>query len=137
MLINLSNGQIQLIEIGTRDCVRRFEGQLQGEYVIRSCFGGADENLVISGSEGIRPCKNPPAGWGYHAKKRLQILGSISGTKQLAASSKPSTGIKLPAVSMSLHGILLIRACSLRAAMTGRLECKFQSILFPAARQRL
>ncbi|KAI4248246.1 MAG: hypothetical protein LQ352_005978, partial [Teloschistes flavicans] len=45
---------IQLIEIGTRDCVRRFEGQLQGEYVIRSCFGGADENLVISGSEDSR-----------------------------------------------------------------------------------
>lgn len=52
MLINMSNGQIQLIEIETREFVRRFEGQVQGEYVIRSCFGGADENLVISGSEG-------------------------------------------------------------------------------------
>ncbi|KAL8770476.1 MAG: hypothetical protein Q9194_005165 [Teloschistes cf. exilis] len=51
MLINMSNGQIQLIEIETREFVRRFEGQVQGEYVIRSCFGGADENLVISGSE--------------------------------------------------------------------------------------
>ncbi|KAI4194518.1 MAG: hypothetical protein LQ350_007725 [Teloschistes chrysophthalmus] len=54
MLINMSNGQIQLIEIETRDFVRRFEGQVQGEYVIRSCFGGADENLVISGSEDSR-----------------------------------------------------------------------------------
>ncbi|KAI4096564.1 MAG: hypothetical protein L6R37_006941 [Teloschistes peruensis] len=54
MLINMSNGQIQLIEIETREFVRRFEGQVQGEYVIRSCFGGADENLVISGSEDSR-----------------------------------------------------------------------------------
>ncbi|KAL8866612.1 MAG: hypothetical protein Q9174_006197 [Haloplaca sp. 1 TL-2023] len=52
MLINMANCEVQLIEIDTAEIVRRFLGQQQGEYVIRSCFGGADQNLVISGSEG-------------------------------------------------------------------------------------
>ena len=51
-LVNLSNNQVQLINLNTGDLVRSFVGQKQGQYVIRSTFGGADENLVISGSEG-------------------------------------------------------------------------------------
>ena len=54
MLINMAHGEVQLIEIDTAEIVRRFLGQQQGEYMIRSCFGGADQNLVISGSEGNR-----------------------------------------------------------------------------------
>jgi hypothetical protein len=30
----------------------RYEGAQQAEFVIRSCFGGAGENFVMSGSEG-------------------------------------------------------------------------------------
>lgn len=52
MLVNLSEGQINLIDIDTTEVVRRFQGQKQGSYVIRSTFGGAAENFVISGSEG-------------------------------------------------------------------------------------
>ena len=33
----------------------RYEGAQQAEFVIRSCFGGAGENFVISGSEGEFP----------------------------------------------------------------------------------
>ncbi|BCR89816.1 uncharacterized protein ACHE_51014A [Aspergillus chevalieri] len=51
MLVNLSEGQINLIDIDTTEVVRRFQGQKQGSYVIRSTFGGAAENFVISGSE--------------------------------------------------------------------------------------
>ncbi|KAL9605959.1 MAG: hypothetical protein Q9179_000850 [Wetmoreana sp. 5 TL-2023] len=51
MLVNMVNSEVQLIDIETAEIVRRFLGQQQGEYVIRSCFGGADENLIISGSE--------------------------------------------------------------------------------------
>lgn len=53
MLVTLAEGLIQLIHIKTAKIVRRFRGHKQkGGYVIRTIFGGRDENLVISGSEG-------------------------------------------------------------------------------------
>lgn len=51
VLVNLAEGQINLIDIETSSVIRRFRGQKQGQYVIRSAFGGAEENFVISGSE--------------------------------------------------------------------------------------
>lgn len=53
MLINMTDNEVQLIDIETAEIVRRFLGQKQGDFVIRSSFGGADENLIISGSEGM------------------------------------------------------------------------------------
>lgn len=52
MLVNMANSEVHLIDIDSAGIVRRFLGQQQGEFVIRSTFGGADQNLVISGSEG-------------------------------------------------------------------------------------
>ena len=53
MLINMAE-ELQLIDINNpTETVRRFHGQRQGEWIIRGCFGGVDENLVISGSEGM------------------------------------------------------------------------------------
>ena len=54
MLVNMADNELQIFEIDTAEIVRRFIGQKQGEYVIRSTFGGTDENLIISGSEGRR-----------------------------------------------------------------------------------
>ncbi|KAJ5321871.1 uncharacterized protein N7506_011001 [Penicillium brevicompactum] len=51
MLINLAEGEIQLVDMETTAVVRRFKGQKQGEFVIRSTFGGAAENFIVSGSE--------------------------------------------------------------------------------------
>ncbi|KAJ5165611.1 uncharacterized protein N7500_007441 [Penicillium coprophilum] len=51
VLINLAEGEIQLVDMETTAVVRQFKGQKQGEFVIRSTFGGAAENFVVSGSE--------------------------------------------------------------------------------------
>ncbi|KAL8735020.1 MAG: hypothetical protein Q9166_001145 [cf. Caloplaca sp. 2 TL-2023] len=54
MLINMANSEIKMINIETAEIAKRFLGQQQGEFVIRSTFGGADQNLIISGSEDAR-----------------------------------------------------------------------------------
>lgn len=53
ILVNLADNELQLIDIDNAEVVQRFLGQKQGECVIKSTFGGTDENLVISGSEGL------------------------------------------------------------------------------------
>lgn len=52
ILVNLSSGEIHLLDIENGEPIRTFKGQEQGNYIIRSCFGGAAENFVLSGSEG-------------------------------------------------------------------------------------
>ncbi|KAM5442190.1 hypothetical protein MferCBS31731_002564 [Microsporum ferrugineum] len=51
MLVNMSENEVQLLDIETAEVVRRFLGQQQGNFLIRSAFGGAAENFVVSGSE--------------------------------------------------------------------------------------
>ncbi|KMU83058.1 WD repeat-containing protein 26 [Coccidioides immitis H538.4] len=53
MLVNMSEGEVQLLDIETKDVVRQYSGQKQGNFIIRSTFGGAAENFVVSGSEGL------------------------------------------------------------------------------------
>ncbi|OLL24911.1 putative WD repeat-containing protein, partial [Neolecta irregularis DAH-3] len=51
VLINTSAKEVQMWYIPEPRLVRKFVGQDQGKYVIRSCFGGPNQNLILSGSE--------------------------------------------------------------------------------------
>lgn len=52
MLVSMNKNKIRLMEIDTGREILGFEGQVQENFIIRSSFGGADENFVVSGSEG-------------------------------------------------------------------------------------
>ena len=52
ILVNLAENELQLIDLDSAEVAQRFIGQKQGHFVIKSTFGGTDENLVLSGSEG-------------------------------------------------------------------------------------
>jgi WD repeat-containing protein 26 len=57
LLVNMndsvgSKGKLWALDSTTGEDVMHYEGAYQAEFVIRSCFGGAGENFVISGSEG-------------------------------------------------------------------------------------
>jgi len=50
-LINHSPDGVMLWSLEEPKLVRKYAGQKQEQHVIRSCFGGAGENFVLSGSE--------------------------------------------------------------------------------------
>lgn len=52
LLVNKKDAVAQLINIATRDTVQTYKGHVPGDYTIRSDLGGANEQFVISGSEG-------------------------------------------------------------------------------------
>lgn len=51
LLVNKRDGEAQLIDLATREPLKKFLGHTGGDFLIRSAFGGANESFVISGSE--------------------------------------------------------------------------------------
>lgn len=47
--------EILYVDLRDGTIVRRYAGHDQGQYVLQSCFGGALQNFVLSGSEGEAP----------------------------------------------------------------------------------
>jgi hypothetical protein len=58
MLISMSKDKIHLMEIETGELLREFEGHAQKHFIIRSAFGGANQNFIVSGSEGTSTLSN-------------------------------------------------------------------------------
>lgn len=50
-LVNVKPEEVHLWDLEAYRIVRKYVGQLQREFVIRSCFGGPHENYVLSGSQ--------------------------------------------------------------------------------------
>ncbi|KAG5438784.1 hypothetical protein PCANB_002504 [Pneumocystis canis] len=50
-IINVSSQEVYLWDLEKMQVVKKYAGQHQGNYIIRSCFGGAQENFILSGSE--------------------------------------------------------------------------------------
>lgn len=52
VLVSMNEGRLLLLDAETGTVIQRYKGLKQSEFVIRSQFGGAGQNFVISGSEG-------------------------------------------------------------------------------------
>lgn len=50
-LINVKPDEVHLWDLSSYRLIRKYVGQLQKEFIIRSCFGGIHENLILSGSQ--------------------------------------------------------------------------------------
>jgi len=56
LLVNISskagfNEEIHVWDLETKTQVKKYRGQKQTKYIIQSCFGGADQSFILSGSE--------------------------------------------------------------------------------------
>lgn len=73
-LINLEPEEVHLWDLETYQVVRKYIGQQRANYVMRSCFGGPDENIVLSGSQ-----DNNIYVWNRETTNLIEILGGHVG----------------------------------------------------------
>lgn len=82
MLLNMSCGEVWTIDVNSQDVRKKFRGQKQGKYVIRSCYGGASEGFVLSGGEGQSsncPDCDSPFSQAPHGRLVSHVLTLLTG----------------------------------------------------------
>lgn len=87
MLVNLNCNEIWSMGVEDGEVRQKYQGQKQGAFVIRSCYGGATEGFVVSGGEGL---VFPPMSLdGYFANSIWQMERSAFGigTREDCSSS--------------------------------------------------
>lgn len=52
LLFNYAPNELQLWDLNNRCLIKKLYGHRQSQHVIKSSFGGYNENFIISGSEG-------------------------------------------------------------------------------------
>ncbi|KAI3653397.1 hypothetical protein MP228_001344 [Amoeboaphelidium protococcarum] len=75
ILVNLSNSEIHIWDLQKEQSVTKLSGHKQGKYVIRSCFGGAGQKFVASGSE-----DNNVYIWNWERNLLLETLSGHTST---------------------------------------------------------
>eukprot|EP00096_Caligus_rogercresseyi_P016047 TRINITY_DN857_c0_g1_i1.p1 TRINITY_DN857_c0_g1~~TRINITY_DN857_c0_g1_i1.p1 ORF type:complete len:686 (-),score=172.92 TRINITY_DN857_c0_g1_i1:402-2459(-) len=79
-LLNIANQGIHMWDIEQKVLVRKFVGITQGFYTIHSCFGGANQNFIASGSEDNKV-------YIYHVKRSTPIAVLSGHTRTVTAVS--------------------------------------------------
>ena len=79
-LISTAREEIRLWDLATQTLLQRYTGHRQGRLVIRACFGGADDSLVLSGSEDSQVYT-----WHRHSGALLHVLPGHSGAVNAVA----------------------------------------------------
>lgn len=121
MLMNLNCGQIWTVGVEDGAVRQKYWGQRQGNFMIRSCFGGATESFIVSGGEGQSHvvCEARL----QYTDGHEQMAGYASGIDIQVACWRTwrDTGQR---VSTPSTGTRPTQTCSRRSATTAKSGCK-------------